>query len=103
MRRGRCVIPARLRARLRKYGLTPEQYAVLKAMKKGCHVCGKVKRKDGKLLTLFIEHDHGSGRVRGLACYRCNRYLIGRHRKGTLLRAAADYIDSTFDAREIAA
>ncbi len=90
-------------ARLKKYGLTPYQFAAMKRMKKGCWVCGKTRRKDGKLLKLFIEHDHLSGRVRGLACFRCNRYLIGRHHTGRLLRSAADYLDSTFDGRDLAA
>lgn len=86
-----------------KYGLTVSQLRALLAMKKGCWICGKTRRKDGRRLAMFVDHDHKTYRVRGVACYRCNKYLIGRHRDGRLLRAAAEYLDSRFDAREIAA
>lgn len=89
--------------RARRYELTSAQLRALLKLKKGCWVCGKTRRKDGKKLVLYVDHDHRGGRVRGVLCFRHNRYLVGRHRDGTWLRAAADYIDSTFDAREIAA
>jgi hypothetical protein len=49
---------------------------------------------------LSVDHDHKTGRVRGLLCLRCNRYLVGRHRDGALLRRAADYLDRDYDARD---
>jgi len=89
--------------RAKRYGLSVPQLRALLAMKKGCWVCGKTRRKDGKSLAMFVEHNHRTDRVRGVACFRCNKYLIGRHRDGRLLRAAAEYLDSDFDARDIAA
>lgn len=89
--------------RARKYGLTTAQLRALLKLKKGCWICGKTRRKDGHRLALYVDHDHISDRVRGVLCYRHNKYLVGRHRDGRWLRAAADYVDSTFDAREIAA
>jgi hypothetical protein len=97
------VKDARLRARLRKYGLTPAQYVAFCRMKKGCWICGKTKRKDGKPLVLNIDHDHVTGRVRGRLCFRDNKYFIGRRRDSRMYKAAVDYLDSTFDARKIAA
>lgn len=85
----------------RTYGMTLEQYQTLVTLRRGCWVCLKTKRKDGRPLTLFIEHDHKSGRVRGVACMRCNRFILGQHHDGALLRRAADYLDSTFDGRAI--
>jgi hypothetical protein len=72
-------------------------------MKKGCWICGKTRRKDGRRAMLFVDHNHRDGRVRGVLCFSHNKYLVGRHRDGRLLRAAAEYLDSDFDAREIAA
>lgn len=89
--------------RARRYGLNVQQLRALLKMKKGCWICSKVRRKDGKKLKLFVDHDHRSDRVRGVLCFKHNRYLVGRHRDGRYLRAAADYIDSDFDARRIAA
>ena len=52
-----------------RYGLTIEQYDGLKvAQGGGCAMCGKVGR-------LFIDHDHKTGRVRGLLCPGCNGAL----------------------------
>ena len=54
-----------------KYGITPEAYAAL-LTKQGsaCAIC----RRTGRL---SIDHDHATGKVRGLLCYRCNNNLRG--------------------------
>lgn len=62
---------ARMKARslsrwLRIAGWTPEQYAALAA--NGCGICGRH-------LPLNFDHDHETGRVRGLLCNWCNRTL----------------------------
>ena len=55
------------RSRLqRKYKLTEEQrQAIAKRQWYRCAVC----RKE---VPLLIDHDHTTGRIRGLVCYRCN-------------------------------
>lgn len=93
--------------KLNKYGMTMEQEHKLKRMRKGCWLCGKTKRKDGKKLRLNIDHDHKTGRVRGILCFRCNKYKVG---KLTMLEAFdilmyLDHYDaakgSLFDGRSI--
>lgn len=55
--------------RLRNYGLTPEEYRRMWEEQEGlCAICGKEATQ--------IDHDHETGRVRGLLCSRCN-YGIG--------------------------
>ena len=67
---------ARLRARLKRYGLTPQDYMKrLKAQGGVCAICGNPP----KTQRLSVDHDHKSKRVRGLLCFRCNRYLVGFH------------------------
>ena len=42
-----------------------------------CAICGKPESYFKKRLA--IDHNHRTGKVRGLLCYRCNRFLVGRH------------------------
>lgn len=60
----------------RNFSITAEQYAALYAYQGGkCALCqvatGKVKR-------LAVDHDHKTGKVRGLLCGPCNKDVIGR-------------------------
>ena len=51
-----------------KFGLTPEQFDdMLKAQSGVCAICGR--QPEGRL---HVDHDHASGRVRGLLCRPCN-------------------------------
>jgi hypothetical protein len=57
----------------RKFGITLEQYeARLREQGGGCAVC-KRPPKPGK--SLHVDHDHETGYVRGLPCFRCNAAL----------------------------
>lgn len=52
----------------RKYGITLEQYNELLARQGGvCAICGGEDQK-----RLAVDHDHKTGKVRGLLCARCN-------------------------------
>lgn len=56
------------------YGLSAEQYdALLKLQGGRCAIC----RARPKSKRLAVDHDHGSGAVRGLLCSRCNHDLMG--------------------------
>jgi hypothetical protein len=53
-------------------GLSVEEYdAMLKAQGGGCAICGNPP----KTRRLDVDHDHKTGKVRGLLCHRCNRAL----------------------------
>ena len=62
--------------RLKKYGLTEKQYQVmLNAQHNKCKVCsvlfGNPKSSEG----CVIDHDHDTGKIRGLLCNTCNSIL----------------------------
>jgi len=60
----------------KKYKITPTQYAELLTAQRGlCAICRRppAKRK------LAVDHDHNTGLVRGLLCFYCNKYSVGRH------------------------
>lgn len=59
--------------RLQRYDLTPEQHAQMLLEQKGvCAICSKLPK--GKR-PLVVDHNHDTGKVRGLLCYGCNRAL----------------------------
>jgi Recombination endonuclease VII len=61
--------PRLLVERLRTYGLTLEQYEKLVELARGrCGICKKKR-------VLHIDHDHRTGKVRGLLCSPCNQAL----------------------------
>jgi hypothetical protein len=76
---------------LRKYGITEDQYNnLLKHQKGHCALCPRVVEKSGKRLS--VDHNHKTGEIRGLLCYRCNKFVIGRHTDPYLLELAAAYL-----------
>lgn len=52
-----------------------EKLAVIQNRK--CGVCGKAESEFKNRLA--VDHNHKTGQVRGLLCYRCNRFIVGRH------------------------
>jgi hypothetical protein len=88
-------------AKAKKYKLTLAQLTKLAKLRVGCWICGRTKRADGKPCLLMVDHDHKTSRVRGILCWFCNKFLVGRHRQGEMLIKAATYLDSGFDARRI--
>jgi Recombination endonuclease VII len=75
----------------RTYGLAPGEYnARLAAQAGGCAICGKKPRKR----YLAVDHDHRTGRVRGLLCYMCNTALgVWEFDRATALRASEYLLD----------
>ncbi len=62
---------------LQRYGLTQENYMeMLQSQNFSCAICGGTDTKAAKRADVFaVDHDHESGKVRGLLCHACNRGL----------------------------
>lgn len=80
------------RIKLRKYGITPDDY--LKLLEKqghACAICGGVE-KDSRL---YVDHCHSTEKIRGLLCSPCN-LAIGLFRDNTITMAnALDYLEAS--------
>jgi Recombination endonuclease VII len=62
----------RRKPRAAQLGITDADYeALLAAQGGGCAICGNPP----KTRRLHVDHDHKTGKVRGLLCHRCNRAL----------------------------
>ncbi len=61
-----------------------------------CAICGLPETRvvKGKLNRLAVDHDHTTGRVRGLLCFRCNTCLGRFEDNVELLRAAEAYLEA---------
>jgi len=77
----------------RKYGMTESDLqALLSAQDGRCAICrvtlNLLKQQSGE--TAHIDHDHATGKVRGVLCMRCNTALgYFRDSSATLIAAAA--------------
>lgn len=76
------------------YGVTPEQFEQMLATQGGvCAICG-TDQWDSKGRGPNVDHDHTTGKVRGILCNSCNNGL-GRFRDDTaLLLAAVKYLEA---------
>lgn len=72
----------------RTYGITLEDYNSLAvAQNYSCAICLKI-------LPLVVDHDHSSGKVRGLLCDGCNTSLGRFNDDPQALRRAAEYVET---------
>lgn len=80
----------REKQKLRQWGLTIEQYEELLKRQNGvCAICNKACSSGRKLA---IDHDHKTGRIRGLLCSNCNLGLGKFFDNKELLRKAISYL-----------
>ena len=93
--------PERFRANQRRsvlkarYGLTPEDIeALLVKQGGGCAICRLplLAQSPQSGSQLHVDHDHLTGRVRGLLCNRCNRALGFFDDNPDTLQIAIDYL-----------
>jgi len=55
----------------RTFGITEAEFDAMLAVQGGsCAVCGVEQTTDGRAFR--VDHDHSTGRVRGLLCHSCN-------------------------------
>lgn len=88
----------------REYGITLDEYEALLSDQGGvCAICGDPPyvpeadrpRRQGRptRAILAVDHDHDTGRVRGLLCIPCNRGLGFLRDNPKILRSAFEYLE----------
>lgn len=80
----------------RRYGITLEQYNQLFLKQNGC--CGSCGRPDnGNGGNLCVDHNHITGKIRGLLCHFCNMALgnlFGDEKGSELICNLAAYVEN---------
>lgn len=78
----------------RRFGMTVADYnSILTAQDGKCAICGKLASSAKRRFAL--DHDHSTGKVRGLLCFRCN-YGIGWFQEDPArLSRASEYLSVT--------
>lgn len=72
---------------VKRYGITVDQFEEIVTVVQGrCQIC-QVAR------ALHVDHDHNTGRVRGLLCGNCNRGIGLFQEDPQKLRAAIAYLE----------
>lgn len=62
-----------------------------------CKICSR----PAKTKRLAVDHDHKTGRVRGLLCWWCNNRVVPGLNTPTILRKAIAYLEDDFDGRNL--
>lgn len=88
-----------LKQRLRqRYKITLEEYDTLWEKQNGvcavCKQCEIVKCMSGAIRRLCVDHDHKTGKVRGLLCQKCNKALGYVDDSVEQLKALISYLKS---------
>ena len=77
------------RIRFKKYGITGEEFrAILEKQGISCPICGKTIGKN-----LSVDHNHITGKVRGVICNKCNLAIGNAEDSPDRLRAMANYLE----------
>lgn len=80
------------------YGLTRELFSSFWESQEGrCFGCREVLRftpQEPRGVTFHVEHDHRTGKIRGLACIGCNSAISAFAEDPTRLRRAIEWVDT---------
>jgi hypothetical protein len=77
-----------------KYGITIEQYNEIFDKQGGkCSICGR--HQSDLRRRLCVDHNHATGKIRGLLCNKCNFILGYANDDVVILSKAIDYIVNT--------
>lgn len=76
--------------RLARVGLSVEQYDRMLVEQGGvCKICGRPPKSK----RLSVDHNHRTGAIRGLLCWKCNTGIGWFREDVAALRKAADYLE----------
>lgn len=82
-----------------KFGITEEEYQwMLEDQNYVCAICWEPERVVGR--SLAVDHDHKTGKIRGLLCHSCNTGLGKFLDDPKLLVEASEYLLAHMDQKD---
>jgi hypothetical protein len=99
--RARANEQVRRRKLVADFGITHQEYDELLAFQQSvCAICKRPEQRmfRGKLRRLSVDHDHATGKIRGLLCSECNLALGLLGDDVEVFRAAIEYLTESLDA-----
>ena len=89
---------------LKKYGLELKDYLrILNEQNGVCAICGNKETQKsnprGKVDSLRVDHDHKTGKIRGLLCAKCNFGIAQFNDSISLLQKAIKYLNGTLEKK----
>lgn len=77
-----------------KYGITQEEYDTKLNFQNGCcAICSRVLDGSSRDATPCVDHNHTTGKIRGLLCRPCNQAIGCLQDKSYLCQLAATYLN----------
>lgn len=82
---------------LKRFGLSMEQYTkILSTQKNSCAICHTADPGGKGIYRKFaVDHDHTTGKMRGLLCHKCNLGISFFKDNPEILRAAIQYLEES--------
>lgn len=81
-----------LKCRIRRVNMTESEYfKILESQKGRCKICG-IEEKYTSKKRLHIDHNHSTGKIRGLLCSNCNTALGLMKDDVLILKSAIQYL-----------
>ena len=91
----RCKKQRKQSLSVRRYGITlADQESMKKAQDGRCYICRRISKRLG------VDHDHDTGLVRGMLCWKCNQGLTFFTDSARSLDRAVKYMDRAWEAWE---
>lgn len=81
----------KLKIKLRQYGLSVEEFLeIIDKQENKCAICGEKPKHNRKLA---IDHNHITGQVRGLLCFKCNSSIGLLNEDVVILNKIIEYLN----------
>lgn len=80
---------------LKKYGIGTAEFNAMYEHQQGrCAICNREPSYHSRHKRLHVDHDHVTGKVRGLLCHACNSGIGSFSERREILQAAIHYLDT---------
>ncbi len=79
---------------------TIEDYDAMYTKQGGvCAICQQpeTSSRNGKVYRLAVDHDHNTGKVRGLLCFKCNSAMGSFEKRGVPLEKVIQFLERETD------